>query len=54
MGLGTESAMLNHLKKAQGETNDRLESLLAEPRRTNELLGQLAGALSAAGRTPAG
>lgn len=29
MGLGTESAMLNQLKKGQGETNDRLDQILA-------------------------
>jgi hypothetical protein len=29
MGLGIESAMLNQLRKAQGETNQRLEQLLA-------------------------
>jgi hypothetical protein len=27
MGLGTDSAMLNQLKKAQGETNDRLDRI---------------------------
>lgn len=27
MGLGTESAMLNQLKKAQGETNERLDRI---------------------------
>jgi hypothetical protein len=43
MGIGTESAMLNQLKKAQGETNDRLDALLVELRRTNELLATLDG-----------
>lgn len=44
MGIGTESATLNQLKKAQGETNDRLDALVAQQRRTNELLEWL-GAL---------
>jgi septal ring factor EnvC (AmiA/AmiB activator) len=41
MGIGTESATLNQLKKAQGETNDRLDALLAEQKRTNQLLEAL-------------
>ena len=41
MGIGTESAILTQAKKAQGETNDRLDALLAEQRRTNELLESL-------------
>lgn len=45
MGLGTDSAMLNQLKKAQGETNERLERLLAEQQRTNQLLASLVEAL---------
>jgi hypothetical protein len=32
MGLGTESAMLSQLKKGQGETNERLDAILAELR----------------------
>ena len=43
MGIGTESATLNQLKKAQGETNDRLDALLAEQKRTNQLLEALIG-----------
>lgn len=45
MGIGTDSAMLNQLKKAQGETNERLERLLAEQQRTNQLLASLIEAL---------
>ncbi len=40
MGL-TESNILIQAKKAQGETNVRLERLLAEQQRTNYLLGEL-------------
>ena len=47
MGLGTDSAMLNQLKKAQGETNERLERLLAEQQRTNQLLASLIEAMQA-------
>jgi hypothetical protein len=45
MGLGTDSAILNQAKKAQGETNDRLERLLAEQQRTNQLLASLIEAM---------
>jgi hypothetical protein len=45
MGLGTDSAMLVQMKKAQGETNDRLERLLAEQQRTNQLLASLIEAM---------
>lgn len=45
MGLGTDSAMLVQLKKAQGETNDRLERLLSEQQRTNQLLASLIEAM---------
>ena len=45
MGLGTDSAILNQAKKAQGETNDRLERLLAEQQRTNQLLTSLIEAM---------
>ena len=41
MGIGTDSAMLNQLKKAQGETNERLERRLAEQQTTNRLLASL-------------
>lgn len=47
MGLGTDSAMLVQLKKAQGETNDRLERLLTEQQRTNQLLASLIEAMQA-------
>jgi hypothetical protein len=46
MGIGTESAMLTQLKKAQGETNDRLDALLRETVRTNDLLSQVVSGLS--------
>jgi hypothetical protein len=46
MGL-TDNAILTQSKKAQGETNVRLDALVAEVRRTNELLGQLLTALTA-------
>ena len=38
MGIGTESAMLNQMKKAQGESNDRLDRLVAAQQKTNLLL----------------
>jgi hypothetical protein len=36
-----QAQILNHSKKAKGESNDRLDTLLAEVKRTNELLAQL-------------
>jgi hypothetical protein len=47
MGMITESNILNQLKKAQGETNDRLERLIAEHERTNQLLEWLGQVLQA-------
>jgi hypothetical protein len=47
MALGTESNILIQTKKGQGETNERLDALVAEVRKTNELLGQLVAALTA-------
>jgi hypothetical protein len=47
MGLGTDAAILNQLKKSQGETNERLEKLLAEQQRTNQLLASLLDAMQA-------
>jgi septal ring factor EnvC (AmiA/AmiB activator) len=47
MGLGNDSAMLVQLKKAQGETNERLERLLAEQQKTNQLLASLIEAMQA-------
>lgn len=41
MGVMTESAVLNQLKKAQGETNERLDQLVAAQERTNALLKRL-------------
>jgi hypothetical protein len=41
MGIVTESNILTQLKKAQGETNDRLDALLKAQHETNRLLGQL-------------
>jgi septum formation topological specificity factor MinE len=46
MGIGTESALLSQAKKAQGETNDRLDALIAEQRRTNQLLERIGVVLS--------
>ena len=40
-GVEMQAAILNQSKKAQGEANDRLDALLAEVKRTNELLAQL-------------
>ena len=45
MGIGTESAMLNQMKKAQGESNDRLDRLVAAQQKTNLLLESLIEAL---------
>jgi hypothetical protein len=42
-----DAASLRQAKKAQGETNNHLDALLAEQRRTNELLAQLVQLLSA-------
>ena len=50
MGLGTESAMLNQLKKAQGETNERLERVLEAQQETNRLLTQLLAGLTSSRR----
>lgn len=52
MGM-LDQALLQQGKKGQGETNARLEALLAEQQRTNELLTQLIAVLSAAGGMPA-
>ena len=41
MGMMTTAKVgeaVHQAKKGQGETNDRLEALIAEQRRTNELL----------------
>jgi hypothetical protein len=40
-GVEIQAQILNQSKKAQGESNDRLDALLAEVKRTNELLAQL-------------
>lgn len=40
MGI-LDQAMLQQAKKAQGETNQRLEALITEQQRTNQLLAQL-------------
>jgi hypothetical protein len=47
MGVGMDSAIVNQLKKAQGETNDRLDRLIAAQERTNQLLQWLAAAAAA-------
>jgi hypothetical protein len=41
MGFQTETMMLTQLKKAQGETNDRLERLIGAQQETNRLLALL-------------
>ena len=41
MGVGTESALLVQAKKAQGETNARLEAIHRELLETNQLLRAL-------------
>jgi len=38
MGIAMENNLLTQAKKAQGETNQRLDALLVEQKRTNELL----------------
>ena len=43
MGLVKENEILTQAKKAQGETNQRLDALLTEQKRTNELLEWLGG-----------
>jgi hypothetical protein len=43
VGALTEGNILTQLKKGQGETNTRLDALIAEQRRTNQLLAELAG-----------
>ena len=48
MGFGTERDQLAQAKKAQGETNQRLDAILAEQKRTNVHLAELLGALRAA------
>jgi len=52
MGIGTESAILTQSKKAQGETNERLDTLIAEQRRTNTLLEWLGGLLTQSAQHP--
>jgi hypothetical protein len=37
----TENQIRTQARRAQGETNDRLDALLKAQRRTNELLAQL-------------
>ena len=41
MGMMSEAQIVNQLKKSQGETNQRLDQLIAEQRRTIELLDSL-------------
>ena len=38
MGVQTETMILQQAKKGQGESNDRLDALLAEMKQTNVLL----------------
>ena len=48
MPLGSESVMLNQLRKAQADTNDRLDALVTAQERTNELLVILLDLIQAA------
>jgi hypothetical protein len=52
MGVVTETHIIGQLKKGQGETNERLDRLIVEQHRTNELLEWLGQILAA--RAPAG
>lgn len=45
MGM-LDQAALQQAKKAQGETNDRLEALITEQRMTNHLLNTLINLIS--------
>jgi hypothetical protein len=46
VGAITETNMLTQLKRGQGETNVRLDALIAEQKRTNELLDRLGAMLA--------
>jgi tRNA A22 N-methylase len=46
MGMGTEAMIVNQLKKAQGETNQRLDHLIATQQHTNELRAWLTTAIT--------
>lgn len=46
MGIGTESAILTQSKKGQGETNQRLEAILAALEEQTTVLRQLLDALA--------
>ena len=46
MGAFIETNFLTWSNKSQAETNHRLDAILSEQKRTNELLSQLAAALS--------
>lgn len=52
MGTFGDGVLLQQAKKAQGETNDRLDALIAEQRRTNELLTQLLAVLAPSAAAP--
>ena len=43
MGALTEGQIVTQAKKGQGETNQRLDAILREQQRTNQLLELLAG-----------
>jgi len=45
MGIGTESQILSQAKKGQGETNNRLDAILAEMAKQTELLQHILRAL---------
>jgi hypothetical protein len=50
MGIVKENEILSQAKKAQGETNTRLDALLAEQKRTNELLEWLGTVIQQSGQ----
>jgi hypothetical protein len=51
MGL-MEGNIVQQAKKGQGETNERLDAILAEQRRTNELLAEMIRRLDAQQAAP--
>jgi len=50
VGVAFDPTVLNQLKKAQGETNDRLDRLIVAQERTNQLLEWLGQVIEKAGK----
>jgi hypothetical protein len=48
IGIATEKLVLDQLKKGQGETNERLDKLIAAQERTSQLLEWLGGIVAKA------